>query len=393
MTRPVKRGTHRRSCRACGWTRTYDTPAKADYYKRRHSCDVETTRQERAARGDAYRARVQEIDRTPKPCLHKVANHVHGTRACYVLDKCRCMDCSKAVVAAENERRRLQAYGRYDRYRDAQPVRDHIAMLGDYGISLKQVGRLTGINGGALTKIVYGLHGTDPTTGERVQTRPPARRVTKETADKILSVAAAPENIAAGAPDPYRTHEARTKLRSLVRLGHSMSRVGREMGSEPSNAGRYFHGDSVLLKGTVDRALALFDAWSMTLPPQDTKWERTAVARARRYATEQGWDAPLDLEAADVDIELDGYIDEAVVLRVIDGDTKVAPTVVERREAVRRLHTWGLSNKAISDRAAIPPKTVGDDVKHLGLTPNPLETRHPIPASGGTRSRTRSAVA
>lgn len=71
----------------------------------------------------------RELDRTPKPCLHKQANHQHGTNACYVLDKCRCHPCAHARAAQDDWRRRQQAYGRYDKYVDAAEARRHVRSL------------------------------------------------------------------------------------------------------------------------------------------------------------------------------------------------------------------------------------------------------------------------
>lgn len=83
MTRPAERGTHRRSCRTCGWSGTYDTAARGDYAKRRHSCERHLRLAARKANGEAIRARHALIDRTPKPCLHQETTHVHGTYACW----------------------------------------------------------------------------------------------------------------------------------------------------------------------------------------------------------------------------------------------------------------------------------------------------------------------
>lgn len=335
MTAPVKRGTYHRSCHTCGWEGTYDTAARADYAKRRHQCEA---RLARAARAKAHADRLAAIDRTPKPCLHKIANHQHGTRACYTLDRCRCIPCSKAVAKEERDRTRQKAYGRYNKYVDAQPIRDHIATLGAYGISLKQLGRLAGVNGGALTKIVYGLHGTDPTTGERIQTRPPAVRVTRAVADRILAIETIPENLADGTTDPYRSTEARTKLRALVRIGWSMASIAQRLGTTPSNGSRYFHDDGgLMLKATVDRALALYDELSMTLPPEDTKWQKIAAARARRYAAERAWAAPLDLEVDGIDfLGLRDDLDDVAIERRMAGDKSVPLSKVEKAALVER---------------------------------------------------------
>ena len=105
----------RATCR-CGWTRTYPSPTAAEFNARRHVCKTgprRATRQYRCARcglSQTYEdatatearywfslhscrkvedamlraaqreAREALIDRAPKPCLHKQADHQHGSQ-------------------------------------------------------------------------------------------------------------------------------------------------------------------------------------------------------------------------------------------------------------------------------------------------------------------------
>ncbi len=85
----------------CGFAGSYDSDARAAYALRRHSCHRWLNKAASAARG---RLRAAKVDRTPKPCLHKIADHQHGTYACYTLDACRCAPCCEAVKAYEQNR-------------------------------------------------------------------------------------------------------------------------------------------------------------------------------------------------------------------------------------------------------------------------------------------------
>jgi hypothetical protein len=71
------------------------------------------------------------VDRTPKPCQHPRANHQHGTRLAYMLDRCRCLPCSAANSAYETRRVQLKAYGRGTPTGlvDATPARTHVEKL------------------------------------------------------------------------------------------------------------------------------------------------------------------------------------------------------------------------------------------------------------------------
>lgn len=337
-TSRVRRGAYHRRCRRCGWEGTYDTAGRADYAKRRHSC---RRREDAMVRAAYAQAREAAIDRTPKPCHHKIANHQHGTRTCYVLDRCRCLPCAKANAAAENERTRLKAYGRYHKYVAAEHVREHIRELMDYGIGLKQITRLTGVSGGQLNKLMYG--------SESRLDKSPTVRVLRSTAERIYAIEACPENLADGAPDPHRTDQARTHLRALVALGWSQSKLATRLGILPTNLGPVIgtsRAPRTLTRATVDRIESLYDELSMTLPPEQTWHEKTAASRSRNYADAHGWQPPLALEQVD-DIEPDDeYLDEIAILRRMGGDKTVQLTRAEKAELRRR---WIASGRSLNE--------------------------------------------
>lgn len=343
MSTPVKRGVYLRRCARCFWEGTYDTAGKADYAKRRHSC---RKREDALLRAAMREVREALIDRTPKPCLHKVAAHQHGTRACYVLDACRCLPCSKANSEAETQRERQKAYGRYHKYVPAEHVRKHLRELMAYGIGLKQVTRLTGINGGQMNKIMYG-------SSSRLDGSPSVR-VTRATAERIYAVEPIPANLAPGAKDPHRTAQARQHLRALVALGWSLSELGRRLGiNYAGNACSLISGDRVLTKSYVEKAEALYAELSMTLPPETNQRERISATRARNHAKARGWLPPLALEDVD-DVDLgDDYIDEAAIERRLAGDRTVRLHKGESAEAVRRALARGMNTGQIQRHLGI----------------------------------------
>lgn len=148
----------------------------------------------------------------------------HGTRACYVHGPfpgstpggCRCGPCRRASSEAQREARSEIT----PPYVDATEVREHLAMLSAAGVGLKQVTRLTGVSGGALTKIVYGTPRKDGTL------RPPARRVRPETRNRILAVM--PSHAADGAKvDAKRTLAT---VETLVARGWTKAEISRRIG-------------------------------------------------------------------------------------------------------------------------------------------------------------------
>lgn len=284
------------------------------------------------------------VDRTPKPCNHKVANHQHGTRAAYVLDQCRCEPCTVASREAEAWRRRQRAYGRYDKYVDAGPVRDHVRELMAAGMGLKRIIAVTGIPSGTLWKLVYGKHKPDGS-------RSPSKRVTRETAEKILGTK---PDLAAGAlSSPEAADEARTRLRSLVALGWSMRNIAGRLGVESGNQFPLFHGERVFTCGRVAEIDALFNELSMSIPPHATHRERQVFSRSKNYAAARGWLPPLALEdVTGVEVD-DTELDEVAVQRRLSGDTSVSLNRAERAAVVREAFAAGWSYNQIETRAGI----------------------------------------
>jgi transcriptional regulator with XRE-family HTH domain len=355
----VARGEFHRWCRRCGWKGTYATAAKGDYAKRRHSCEKWA---EKIAGRQRRVERFAAVDRTPKPCLHKIADHQHGTRAAYVLDACRCLPCSAANAEAETARERQKAYGRYDRYVDAEPVRTHVLELGRQGMGLKRVAKAAGVSTGTLSKLVFGVYASTGTGGGRNgpgrRVRRPSKRVLRTTAEKLLAVRL---DLADGAK--ITAEDAigvRRRVRALVALGWSQSKLADRLGIQRSN----FHlatdarGVTVATMRAVEE---LYDELSMTLPPQDTHRDRIAASRARNYAKARGWLPPLALDDDLIDrpcegvleVEVEDYLDEQAIWRRMHGDRSVRLTKAEKRELVRRAREAGWSYRDLETRAGI----------------------------------------
>ncbi len=259
----------------CGWTGgAYRYEAQAAYALRRHSCEKAQARAAARARGQA---RMDAVDRAPKPCPHK-AGHEHGTYVAYVMDLCRCKPCVDAAAAYERQRIRRNAYGRSDLI-DAEPARTHVHDLMAAGVGLKQITHLTGISGGVLAKLVYGT-----------PTRPPARRVRKATAAKLLALRPSLAVTAAGAKVNSVGTARRTQ--ALVALGWTVPQICEHAGLDRQRVDRALRGGDVLAD-TAKRIAATYDAlWDRT-PPEGDRWHQAATARARSRARAAGWVPPM----------------------------------------------------------------------------------------------------
>lgn len=109
---------------------------------------------------------------TDRPC---------GTHAKYVVEKCRCPDCSQAN--RDYERKRRRAMRRPDElwlpYVPAGRARRHVRALSAAGVGLKTVAKASGVPHGTLSKLMY---------GDAKRNMGPSKRIRPETERRLLAV-------------------------------------------------------------------------------------------------------------------------------------------------------------------------------------------------------------
>lgn len=283
----------------------------------------------------------------------------HGTRAKYVVDKCRCEPCTVANREAARHRSREKAYGRWEAYIDAEPARAHVRRLGAQGMGWKRVARAAGLSPSTVWKLVY---------GDRTRFDGPSKRVRRHTAEAILGVRL---DLADGANiDATGT---KRRIQALVCLGHSVSSLAERLGWQPSNFHRLVHEATQVEVRTARAVAELYDKLSMT-PAAGGHWQRKgAVTRAKNYAASFGWLPPLawDDETIDdpfaqpeihVDVSrLSAEVDEVAVQRFIERDLPLrALTLADRTELVRRWHELGRPMRELEQRGLNPYRYIED---------------------------------
>jgi len=229
-------------------------------------------------------------ERIKRDCQCKRAQHVHGTLTAYVVDKCRCRPCTDASAREQSTRNRLQAYGRYDSGRvDAQPVREHITMLMEYGVGLKRIAALAGVSNSTLGKILY---------GDKPRNMPPRARVEKHVADGVLAIQPTIETL--GRTVTVDATGTRRRIQALVAIGWSQSRIGQRLGMEPGNFNRTIKSDRVHAD-TARKTKSLYEElWDQPQTGSDQR-SRISVARAKNYAKAHGWLPPLAWDDETID--------------------------------------------------------------------------------------------
>jgi hypothetical protein len=122
-----------------------------------------------------------------------------------------------------------------------------------------------------------------------------------------------------------------------------------------SAAWTFAHRPAPVIRATTATKIAsLYDAWSMTLPPDATSNDRKAASYARTVATKHGWLPPLAWDDIDHDPEppaddTSEHVDWVVVERILLGDRAPA-TTAERRAVVAR---WPDTGRPYADLARL----------------------------------------
>lgn len=324
----------------CGFTATARTPGIAAHALRKHSCRRQKELQEQAARVEARRTREGVV----RDCQCKIANHVHGTRIAYVVDKCRCRACTDAATAAENKRQKQVAFGRYDTGRvDASEVRAHILALMEAGVSMKRLAAIAGMAHSTVAAVVYGRT-------ERGHTA--YRRVHKNTAAKILAIKPTLENMA---PNRYiDSTGAIRRLQALVAIGWSQQRLAQQLGMNRSNFGAMMNADQCTVRRVISIHKLYERLWNQ--PQTGTDWHsKTAATRARNHAKARGWASPLAWD--------DDTIDNPDAQPEIGTKLKLRDTIAED---VEFMHKTGASIDEMSARLGTPWQSIERQLYRIG---------------------------
>ncbi|MBM7808525.1 AraC-like DNA-binding protein [Geodermatophilus bullaregiensis] len=340
-----------RTCPACGYTADYASAPLADARHRRHSCAKHRRGLDQAAR------RVERLQpRLTRECSHPQACHRHGTRAAYVKDRCRCTECTAANTAASRTATRERAYGRWQPYVDASPVREHIAALRAVGIGVERIAHLAGISVSHIRELAERDHGDSPGT----------QRVRPGTAARILGI-----GISDASRAPHSRVDAtgtRRRLQALQAVGWSVELLAVQLGRRPNSLHRSMTGRSVTA-GTAQEVTTLYEQLWHIRPPRMTGEQRAAADAAQAHAAAQGWLPPLAWDDIDSDptppatiagASQQGDMDEIAVERALAGDhiTYDDLTTVEQQEVIRRLTARGSSIRDIAAQLGTTKRTV-----------------------------------
>lgn len=204
----------------------------------------------------------------------------HRNLTCVKEYRCRRPECLQRSADYDRTRNRLVAYGRWQPFADAEPVRQHIRMLSSYGIGWQRLCKLAGVANGCVSRILYGA----PHEG-----RGPTKRTRTATADKILAVRPTLDQVAPSARvDGTGT---RRRLQALVANGWPQMRLGQELGIKHHRLIWEQVRQDVVSGDTARNVASLYDQlWNVD--PASRGVAPRYIAQAKQIAAANGWAPP-----------------------------------------------------------------------------------------------------
>jgi hypothetical protein len=306
-------------------------------------------------------------------CGQHNPGHTHGTRASYVADRCRCASCRKANLQHARARSRAVAYGVWQPYADAAPVREHLHELRRAGLGVERIIALSGVGSGTVRQLLYAsAHSGGPPT-----------RLRTGTARKLLALRPERDVPADGSLcDASSTAE---RLRELLADGWSLAHLARLLGTDAKRLRATISRHRVRY-ATARRVAGLHTQLAAPWPPPDPSQpsENRTTGQSSHACRTPG--VPADMPVADIrrtlaaarhtdtvlettaehtngegDVDEDyvdeDYVDEVAVLRAIEG-SPVRLTAREQLEVIDRLTERGRSLRDIAAVLRTSPRTV-----------------------------------
>ncbi len=193
-----------------------------------------------------------------------------------------------AHLVYSRRRARQIAYGRWEPWADAAPVRDHVRVLREGGASYRAIAGAAGVS----TMMVHRLMNGCP-----AQRQPLPRRIGSAHARRLLAVA--PGSAGLGRREACGS---RRRLRALIAIGHSPAHLARQADITPARTRRLLTGQtrsvSPELHATVS---ALYERMWNQLPAEHSSRGAALAKAARRRAETAGWLPPMALDDDRID--------------------------------------------------------------------------------------------
>ena len=187
-------------------------------------------------------------------------------------------------------RSRQIAYGRWEPWTAAAPVREHVRQLRRIGASYQAIARAAQVSPMMISRLLHGEPYKDKPAPDRIRAAQ-ARRLLAVTPDALNGTM--PRRDAIG---------TRRRLQALVAMGHPAVSLARQLDVTPRTTWDIIRGATVTVSPTMHAAVCdLYKRLWDLRPPERTTAERRAATAARARAVKQGWPTPMGLDDDDID--------------------------------------------------------------------------------------------
>jgi hypothetical protein len=210
---------------------------------------------------------------------------------------CRAAEPTAARLHREYARRRARqlAYGTWEPWADAAPVRNHVRGLRAAGASYEIIAAAAGVS----PMTVHRLDRGQQHVPGRCAIRRSSGRIRTVPAQRLLAVTPAMLEQRVVRRDATGT---RRRLQALIALGYPPASLARRLGVEPRRVKCVVHGITATVTSGMHAAVRdLYDQLWDVRPAEKTLAERRATAAARALAASKDWPTPAGLDDDRID--------------------------------------------------------------------------------------------
>jgi hypothetical protein len=246
---------------------------------------------------------------------------IHGTESAYVYHKCRCDLCRTNHSAVARERRKLQAYGRYETvFVDAAPVREHLLQLNAQGWGAMTIAERAGTPRTVTRQLLYGRSPSEQKDGAYPKPKY-LQRVRRETAEKLLKLhynpAESPNGVLVDSTGVKR------RIQALAVAGFSLRWQSQQLGWIVGNYSSLLKQDFVDAK-TYKMVRDLYEKYEMRKPEPTNRWEVGGATRSIKQAKAKGWLPAaawddIDTDETPTNTKSEFIVDVVVLSELMDG--------------------------------------------------------------------------
>ncbi|WP_181785615.1 hypothetical protein [Streptomyces phytophilus] len=276
----------------------------------------------------------------------------HDNLTCVKQYRCRRPECLDRERQYNNTRMRLIAYGRWEPYVDAEPVRAHVRMLMSYGIGWQRVCRISGVPNGSISRLLY---------GDTREGRKPSKRVRTATADKVFAIRPSLDNVAdRRAVDGTGT---RRRLQALMAVGWPQAHLADHLGVTHTTVYEQINHKVDTATGATARAVRdLYDRlWNVD--PTSRGVSQRWADQARAVAARNGWPPPAAWD--------DDYIDSPAAIADLGDSATRSDALAE--DALWLINTQGYDRARAAERLGVKRGTLDTAIARSGLTQQDTE--------------------